>query len=69
VEVRPSVPLLAAPAPSRRHLDWRWAALGIVLAALVGFLIAIAVRGGDDTPDPTPGSTTVPGATTTVSTP
>jgi hypothetical protein len=61
--------LLADGAPTRRHLDWRWAALGIALAALVSFLIALAVIGGDDAPEPTPGSTTVPGASTTVTTP
>jgi hypothetical protein len=68
-EVRASAPLLSDRPPTRRHLDWRWAALGIVLAVVVGFLIAIAVGGGDDTPDPAPGSTTVPGASTTVDTP
>jgi hypothetical protein len=68
-EVRPSAPLLTERPPSRHHLDWRWAAAGIVIAAVLGFVIAMAVRGGDDPPDPAPGSTTVPGASTTVSTP
>lgn len=66
-ELRAATPLIADRTP-KRHLDWRWAVVGVVAAAVIGFLIAIAVS-GDDAPDPAPGSTTVPGASTTVSTP
>jgi hypothetical protein len=68
-ELRVAAPLIADRTPKRGHLDRRWALLGVVVAAVVGFLIAIAINGGDDAPDPAPGSTTVPGAPTTVSTP
>lgn len=68
-EVRASAPLVTDRSPARRHLDWRWAAVGIVVAAVVGFLVAIAVSGGDDAPDPAPGATTAPSATTIESTP
>lgn len=68
-EVRTSAPLVTDRSPARRHLDWRWAAVGIVVAAVVGFLVAIAVSGGDDAPDPAPGATTAPSATTIESTP
>jgi hypothetical protein len=68
-ELRPTAPLLADPAPKRRHVSWRWVVVLIALAAVAGVLIAIAVSGGDGAPDPAPGSTTVPGASTTVTTP
>jgi hypothetical protein len=68
-EVRATAPLITDRTPTRGHLDRRWALAGVVVAAIVGFLIALAVTSGDDAPDPPPGPTTVPGASTTVSTP
>jgi hypothetical protein len=58
-------PLLPTTSATRRALDWRWALAGVLVAAVVGFLIAIAV-GGDDSPsNPEPSVSTAPGATTT----
>jgi len=65
-DVRPTEPLLPDRTPPRRPLDRRWVIAGVVLAIVVSVLVAIAVRGGGDSPDPEPGSTTAPGASTTV---